>query len=42
MSVWNSASLVAQYIKMQKQLLIFLHIPARIGDTEPGLIAGYK
>lgn len=42
MSVWNSASLVAQYIKMQKQLLIFLHIPARIGDTEPGLIAEYK
>lgn len=39
MSVWNSASLVAQYIMMQIQLLIFLHIHARIGDTEPGLIA---
>lgn len=39
MSVWNSASLVAQYIMMQIQLLICLHIHARIGDIEPGLIA---
>lgn len=39
MSVWNSASLVAQYIMMQTQLLIFLYIHARIGDIEPGLIA---
>lgn len=39
MSVWNSASLVAQYFMMQIQRLIFLRIHARIGDIEPGLIA---
>lgn len=39
MSVWNSASLVAQYIMMQIKLLICLHIHARTGDIEPGLIA---
>lgn len=39
MSVWNSASLVAQYIMMQIQLLIVFLILARIGDIESGLIA---
>lgn len=39
MAVWNSSSLVAQYIMMQIQLLIFLYIHARISDIEPGLIA---
>lgn len=39
MSVRNSASLVAQYIMMQIQLLIVFLILARIGDIESGLIA---
>lgn len=39
MSVWNSASLIAQHIMMQIQPLIFLHIPARIGHIEASLIA---
>lgn len=42
MSLWNSASLAAQYIMMQMQLLVCLHIHARIGDIEPGLIAEHN